>query len=84
MYICVCVHAHLYLTLSHPMDGSPSGSMYMGFLRQKYWSGLPFPSPWDLPNPGIKPASPASPALAGGSLPLSHLMSYYRANVVIF
>ena len=31
----------------------------MGFFRQKYWSGLPFSSPGDLPDPGIKPASPA-------------------------
>ena len=31
----------------------------MGFLRQEYWSGLPFPSPGDLPEPGIKPLSPA-------------------------
>ena len=31
----------------------------MGFSRQEYWSGLPFPSPGDLPNPGIKPKSPA-------------------------
>ena len=31
----------------------------MGFSRQEYWSGLPFPPPRDLPNPGIKPASPA-------------------------
>ena len=31
----------------------------MGFSRQEYWSGLPFPSPGDLPNPGIKPRSPA-------------------------
>ena len=31
----------------------------MGFSRQGYWSGLPFPSPGDLPNPGIKPGSPA-------------------------
>ena len=31
----------------------------MGFSRQKYWSGLPFPSPGDLPDPGIKPRSPA-------------------------
>ena len=30
----------------------------MGFSRQKYWSGLPFPSPGDLPNPGIEPGSP--------------------------
>ena len=37
----------------------------MEFYRQEYWSGLPFPSPWDLPDPGIKTASLASPALAG-------------------
>ena len=37
----------------------------MGFSRQEYWSGLPFPSPGDLPNAGIEPMSPASPALAG-------------------
>ena len=30
----------------------------MGFSRQEYWSGLPFPSPGDLPDPGIKPGSP--------------------------
>ena len=30
----------------------------IGFSRQEYWSGLPFPSPGDLPNPGIEPASP--------------------------
>jgi len=36
----------------------------MGFSRQEYWSELPFPSPGDLPNPGIEPTSPASPALA--------------------
>ena len=38
----------------------------MRFPRSEYWSGLPFPSPGDLPNPGIKTTSPASPALAGG------------------
>ena len=31
----------------------------MGFFRQEHWSGLPFPSPEDLPNPGIEPRSPA-------------------------
>ena len=41
----------------------------MGFSRQEHWSGLPFPSPGDLLNPGIKPASPASQA---DSLPLCH------------
>ena len=38
----------------------------MGFPRQEYWSGLPFPFPGDLPNSGIEPMSLASPALAGG------------------
>ena len=38
----------------------------MGFSRQEYWSGLPCPPPGDLPNPGIKPVSLTSPALAGG------------------
>ena len=37
----------------------------MGFPWQEYWRGLPFPSPGDLPNPGIKPLSPVSPALTG-------------------
>ena len=37
----------------------------MGFSRQEYWSGLPFPSPGDLPDPGSKSAPPVSPALAG-------------------
>ena len=34
-------------------------ALSMEFSRQEYWSGLPFPSPGDLPNPGIKPRSPA-------------------------
>ena len=38
----------------------------MGFSRQEYWNGLPFPSPGDLPNPGIEPRSPA---LQADSLP---------------
>lgn len=41
----------------------------MVFFRQEYWSGLPFPSPGDIPSPGIKPASQESPALQADSLP---------------
>ena len=41
------------------------GSSVQGFSRQEYWSGLPFSFPEDLPDQGIKPASLASPALAG-------------------
>jgi len=44
----------------------------MGFPRQENWSGLPYSSPGDLPNPGIEPMFPA---LAGRYLPLSHLGS---------
>ena len=44
-------------------------SASMGFSRQKYWSGLPFPSPGDLPNPGIEPRSPALEADALTSEP---------------
>ena len=44
------------------MDQAP---LSMEFSRQEYWSGLPFPTSRDFPQLGIKPASPASPALAG-------------------
>ena len=53
----------------------------MGFSRQEYWSGLPFPSPGDLPDPGIKLTSPA---LQGDSLPLSHLGSPYSHLVYFY
>ena len=48
--------------------------LFMGFSRQEHWSGLPCPSPGDLPNPGIKPAS-LSPALAGGFFTTSAIQS---------
>ena len=47
----------------------------MGFSRQEYWSGLPFPLPGDLPNPGTEPESPVSPELQVDSLLLSHRRS---------
>ena len=47
----------------------------MEFSRQEYWSGLPFPPPGDLLDPGIEPTSLAFPSLQADSLPLSHLGS---------
>ena len=47
------------------MDYSPPDPLSMGFSRQEYWSGLPCPSPGDLPDAGIEPASLMSPDLAG-------------------
>ena len=48
-----------------PWTVAHQAPLSMGFSRQEYWSGLPFPSPGDLPNPGIEPESPVCPALAG-------------------
>ena len=61
-------------TLCNPMDcRAHQAPLSMGFSRQEYWDGLPFPSPGDLPDPGIKSTSPVSPvssALQEDSLPL--------------
>ena len=48
-----------------PRTVARQAPLSMGFLRQENWSGLPCPPPGDLPNPGIKPTSFVSPALAG-------------------
>ena len=62
----VLSHVQLFAT---PWTTACQAPLSMGFFRQKYWIGLPFPSPGDLPNPGIEPRSPA---LQADSLPLSH------------
>ena len=49
----------LYPTLCDPWPVVGQAPPSMGFSRQKYWNGLPFPSPGNLPEPGIKPGSPA-------------------------
>jgi len=51
--------AQSYPTLCDPMTVAHQALPSMGFSRQEYWSGLPFPSPGDLPDPEIKPGSPA-------------------------
>ena len=53
-------HVQLFAT---PWTVAHQAPLSMGFLRQEYWSGLPLPSPGDLPDTGIEPASPI---LAGG------------------
>ena len=71
---CECVFRHFSRvrlfatswTVAHEVPLS------MGFSSQGYWSGLPCPPPRDLPDPGIEPVSPESPALQTYSLPLSH------------
>ena len=66
------------LNLCGHMDCSPPGSS-VEFSREEYGSGLSFPTLGDLPNPGIKPMSLASPALAGGfftTAPLYRFLPY--------
>ena len=54
----------------------------MGFSRQEYWSGLPFPSPGDLPNPGIEPGSPALQTDALPSEPLGKLEPIPNSSLI--
>ena len=61
--MCVCLVAKLCLTFRDAVVYNTQALLPMEFSRQEYWSGLSVPPPGDLPNPGIKPASPA---LAGG------------------
>ena len=67
------MHARSCPTFCHPMDCSLPVSSVHGFPSQEYLSGLPFPLPEDLLNPGIEPGSPAG----SDSLP-SHLGSQYN------
>ena len=55
-------------------------SLILGFFRQEYWRGLPFPSPGDLPNPWIEPESPA---LQGILYQLSHQLSPYKTHIFL-
>ena len=60
----VCVYSVVSL---QPHGLKPAqASLSMEFTRQEYWSGLPLPTPGDLPDPEIEPVSPNSPTLAGG------------------
>ena len=64
LHLCVCAqllsHAQLFVT---PQTAAHQAPPSLGFSRQEHWSGLPFPSPRDLPHLGIRPLFPA---LAGG------------------
>ena len=63
MYNFIFMYMYVVQSLSHVRLFATSQTVAyqappsMGFSRQEYWSGLPFPSPADLPNPGIKPGS---------------------------
>ena len=60
--LLACLLSHVWLFVT-PWTIARQATLSVGFPRQEYWSGLPFPSPGDLPDPGVEPVSPA---LAGG------------------
>ena len=65
--VCVCVLSHVQL-FANSCTAACQTPLSMEFSRQENWSGLPFLTPGDLPNPGIKLTSLASPAMAGDVL----------------
>ena len=75
MIVCVCIQPQSWLAPWNPVDCSPPGSSVHGIFRQEYWSGLLFVPPRVLPDPGIKPKSPAWQV---DSLALSHQGSLQR------
>ena len=91
--VCVCVHIYTYmwsevkwkwlsciLLFAFPWTETRQASLSMEFPRQKYWSGLLFPSPGELPDPGIEPGSPS---LQADSLP-SEPQGKPHLNVYIY
>ena len=76
------MHAQSCLTRGDPIDCSHQAPLSMGILWQVYWSGLPFPTPGDCPNPGIKTVLLASASLGGRFFTTS--VSWEAPNVKIF
>ena len=64
---CVCLSFSCAQFFETPWTVACQAPLSIEFSRQEYWSGLPFPTPGDLPHPGIEPG-----ALEADSLPLSH------------
>ena len=74
--MCMRVLSHVWLSVT-PWTVAHQALLSMGFSRQEHWSGLLFPSPGDLPDPGIEPKSLVSPALAGGFFTTAPLGKFF-------
>ena len=72
MRVCVLSHFSCVQLFVTSWTVARQAPLSMGFSRQESWSGLPSPLPGDLPDPGIEPVSPASPALQEDSLLVGH------------
>ena len=73
--LCVMFSRFSHVWFCAPWTVARQAPLSMEFFHQEYWSGLPCPPAGDLPDPGMEPECPASPALQAGSLPLSHCWS---------
>ena len=84
--MCILQLLQLYPTFCNPLwTVARQAPLSMGFSRQEYWSGLPCPSPGDLPKPGIEPESPNSsvcPAMAVRFLPTSTTWKAHRYTYI--
>ena len=69
VFMCACTRAQSCLIVT-PWPAACQAPLSMGYTRQKYWSRLPFPTPGDLPDPGIEMGSPALYAAPLPSEPL--------------
>ena len=91
-FSCVRLFATPWTVACHGLQAMDRGQppLSMEFSRKEYWNGLPFPSPGDLPNPGIEPRSPALQADALSSEPPgklkknTHNIKLYQAHQIIF
>ena len=79
--LCSC--AQSCPTLGDPTDCSLPGSSVYEFSQQEYWSGVPLPSPWYLPDPGIELESLISPVLTGRVFPSPGSPSFVPALILI-
>ena len=86
--IWILCNFHVSWCIPHSSEGfqpfkniNHQAPLSIGFSRQDYWSGLPFLPPGDLPDPGIEPASPAAPALAGGFLTIELCGKLYACTI---
>ena len=83
-YLCIYSVVQSCLTLVTPCTVACQAPLSVRFPKQEYWSGLPLPSPGDLPHPGIKPMSPTLPVWQADSLPLSLLGSFNSLYICVY
>ena len=77
--MCTCLLIHVQLCAT-PWTIAHQAPLSVEFSRQEYWSGLPFPSPGDLPDPGIEPGSPVLQANSLPSEPPGKLIHLYAES----